>query len=182
MVFGWFNKKKKEEEDEPLYDPTNIQLNQLKKGSFIDYDFKTWEVREVYEYDWGDDFFTDEYKLSTAEDTVFLHVEEDDGLECTLTRKINIHDIDGDIPDHILENETPPMKVTYQGETFYRKGEGVGYFRNTDNDNWYELVSWSYYDKEGKKILAIEQWGEEEFEAAYGIIANEYEFSNIIMP
>ena len=181
MVFGWF-KKRKENRPQLSYDPSNIKINQLVKGSFVDYDLKTWEVSTVYEYDWGDNYFSDEFQLTTADETLYLNVEEDDELECTLASKINIHHIDGDIAEYILRNDSPPMKVVYEGETFFRQSENIGYFRNVENDKWSELISWSYYDKEQKKVLSIERWGEQEFEASIGRVAQEFEFTNIIMP
>ena len=91
MAFGLFKKKKKDEKK--LIDPTQVQINQLTKGSFIDYNLETWEVTAVYQYYWGDDYFSDEFQLSTADDICYLSVEEDDGYECSISRKINIYDI-----------------------------------------------------------------------------------------
>ncbi|MDX2306111.1 MAG: DUF4178 domain-containing protein [Microscillaceae bacterium] len=181
MVFGWF-KKKKDDNASLHYDPANIKINQLVKGAFLDFDLKTWEVKAVYEYDWGDNYFSDEFQLSTADETLYLHVEEDDEIACTLSEKINIHLIEGDIAEYIIRTDSPPMKVVYEGETFFRQSENIGYFRNVDNDMWSELISWSYYDKDQKKVLNIERWGEQDFEASVGRIAQEFEFTNIIMP
>lgn len=181
MVFGWF-KKKKEDEDKPLYDPTNIKLNQLVKGAFLDYDLKTWQVKEVYEYDWGDDYFSDEFKLATAEEAIYLHVEEEDDLECTVSQKINIYDIDGEVVDQILQTDSPPMKLTYNGETYFRHSENIGYYRNVENERWRELVSWTYHDRDQVSLLSIERWGQEDFEASIGKMVQALEFYNIIMP
>ncbi len=180
MVFGWFKKKK--EEEEPLYDPANVRVTDLVKDAFLDYDLKTWQVTEVYEYDWGDDFFTDEFQLKTADETFYLHLEVDDELECTMMRKINLFEIDEDIPQYVQQNNTAPTRITYEGETFYRESEGIGYFRNIEDDNWQELVSWSYYNKSKDKLVGIDQWGEHQFSAAAGKVVQEFEFSNIIIP
>ncbi len=181
MAFGWF-KKKKEEESKRLYDPTRVTVKDLVKGAFLDYALETWEVKAVYEYDWGDNFFSNEFQLSTAEDSIYLSVEEDGELFITVTRKIIIHDIEEDVVTYILKNETPPMKITYQGETYYRKSENIGYYRNVENEEWSELVSWTYFDRSQEKIISVEQWGEQEFEASAGKVVQEFEFSSIIMP
>ncbi len=181
MAFGWF-KKKKEEEGKPLYDPTRVTVKDLVKGAFLDYDLQTWEVKAVYEYDWGDNFFSDEFQLNTADDAIYLSVEEDGELFITVTKKIIIHDIEEDVVAYILKNEVPPMKITFEGETYYRKSENIGYYRNVENEDWVELVNWTYYDRSQEKILSVEQWGEEEFEASAGKVVNEFEFSSIIMP
>ena len=178
MAFGIFKKKKKKE----LIDPTQVEVNQLVKGAFIDYDLKSWEVNAVYEYDWGDDYFADEFRLTTVDEECYLYVEEDDGLECNITQKISVHDIDEDVVDYIIRHEEPPMRINYQGTTYYRQSESVGYFRDTgkDGENWQELVSWSYYDKPQKQIINIEQWGEREFEASHGKVVQSFEITNIL--
>ena len=181
MAFGLFKKKKK---DKQLIDPTQVQINQLTKGAFIDYNLESWEVTAVYEYDWGDGFFSDEFQLRSADEICYLSVEEDDGYECTITKKISVHEIDGEIAKHVLREEEPPMKVNYEGVTYYRQSEAVGYFRDKSKSekHWSELVSWTYYDKAKELTLSIEQWGEKEFEAAQGRVVEEFEFSNILIP
>lgn len=202
MAFGLFKKKKKEK---VLIDPTQVRLNQLTKGTFIDYDLKTWEVSGVSEYDWGDGYMSDEFVLSTADESCYLSVEEDGGeLSCTITYKIRVRDIvahagesgggigfqsrrggnKSDIVKIIIQEEEPPMEVIYNDIVYYRDEESVGYYHDTANpdteEHWHEVVSWTYYDETEKLILSIDQWGNKEFEASQGIVAEEHEFSNIL--
>ena len=44
-----FGKKEKKEEE---VDPLDIRLTKLKAGYILDYDLSSWEVKEVYNYDW----------------------------------------------------------------------------------------------------------------------------------
>lgn len=176
-LFDIFKKKKKEE-----YDPNNIRITDLKKGFMLDYDMKTWEVKEMYEYDWGDNFFSFEYKLDCGDDVVYLSVEQEDDVELSIMRKVKIRAVGEDLPEEIAKNEVPPKKLNYNGLTFYKDGESPGYFRNMDEkpEESTEFISWDYYDESEKNVITIEQWGEREFEAAVGIVAQEYEFSNIL--
>lgn len=182
MAFGWFKKKKEEEENQEQYDSTNVPLNRLKKGTFIDYDLETYQVNGVFEYDWGDNYYADEFMLVSSDKTIYLYVEEGDGIECSIFEKININAIEGDIAEHIIETESPPRKIIYEGETYFRQSENLGHFRNADTEAWAEMVSWTYYDKSEEKILNIEQWGEEDFSASVGYYEDDFKFGNIIMP
>ena len=175
-IFDFFKKKKAQ------YDPLNLKVTDLDKGFLFDYDLKTWEVKEVYLYDWGDNFFTKEFKVSDSSDTRFLHIEEDDELEITLTQKIKVRSINNDLPEYIQENEYPPKTLIYNDMHFYKESENPGYFKTADakDDQWQELISWDYYDDEDTHILNIEQWGEREFEASFGRIIATYEISNIV--
>lgn len=179
-LFDFFKKDKG-----PSYDPSNITIKDLNEGWVFEYDLKTWQVQEAYEYDWGGNFFTHEYKISDGDDTLFLEVEEDDELEIALYRKVKLLAIDEDLPETIEKDKRPPKKLIYEGVKYYRDEESPGYFRNMkddekDDENWSELISWTYYDDTDEKVLVIEQWGDREFEAAVGTYAESYEFSNIL--
>ena len=176
-LFDFFKKK-----GGSHYDPTNIKISDLQEGFVLEYDLKTWVVKEVYEYDWGDSYFTREYKLDSGDEVVYLHSEYDDELFLTVTKKVKILSIDEDLPDHIVEHERPPKKITYNGKIFYMDSESPGYFKNLSDQSkdWIEMISWDYYDDEDKEVINIEQWGEREFDAAYGKVVKEFEFSNIL--
>ena len=70
-IFDIFKKK------EPHYDSTNIRVQDLDVGFVFEYDLSTWEVQAIYEYDWGDDFFTREFKVNNGSLTRYLAIEED---------------------------------------------------------------------------------------------------------
>ncbi|WP_027000987.1 DUF4178 domain-containing protein [Eisenibacter elegans] len=180
MVFGWFKKKKEEKRE--YIDPTEVNITMLRKGAFVDYDLKTWQVTACYEYDWGNEYFSHEFQLKSGKDTIYLHIEDDDELECTIVRKISPRAIQDDAVDYIRKHDNGPMEVIYEGTKYYRESEQVGYFANLGATNWEEFISWSYYDDSGKKVLEIERWDEEEFEASAGIVVGEFEFMNIILP
>ncbi len=167
--------------EEPDYDPTNIKVTDLSVGFLFEYDLRQWEVLNESTYDWGDNFFSKEYKITDGRETYSLYVEEDDELEIILYTKVKIGQIDGDIEDEILDNEKPPKKVVYNGQTYTRERESPGYFNPTlTSKEWIEFISWQYYDSEAMNALSIEQWGDTEFEASAGKILQPYEISNIL--
>lgn len=178
MVFNWFKKKKKEEE-QPSFDPTNLKVTDLRKGFVLDIEGISWEVTKEFEYDWGDDFFTLEFQIKSADTTAYLHVEEDDEIEVTVLKEVDINNIDKNLIEEIIEQEKPRRVIEFSGRTFFRKAEAAGNFRDISNNNWDPFISWDYRDETGKYILTIEQWGEDEFEASIGRVVGEYEISNI---
>ena len=42
------------------------------------------------------------------------------------------------------------------------------------------VIVWDYTDRSGKKTLAIEQWGDDDYATAVGEIVEEYQFSSIL--
>jgi hypothetical protein len=179
---GLFDVFKKKEEPKLNYDPLDVKVTDLQKNFVFEYDLKSWVVKEVYDYDWGNNFITREYKVDSGDETAYLSVDEDDEIYLYLMKKVNIRAIDEDLPEQIVKQEVPPKKLTYDGKTFFKGNEHPGYFHNTDDttNEWSEFILWDYYDESEKFIISIEQWGEREFEAAYGKVLREHEISNII--
>jgi hypothetical protein len=173
-LFNLFNKDKRD------YDATNVRVTDLNKGFVFDYNLATWRVEESYEYDWGDNYFTHEHKISDGINTLFLSVEDDDGLELSVSKKVKIRNLGEDIPEYIQDNEEPPNKIIFEGETYYMDSGSAGYIRTIGSGDWEELMSWDFYNKNEDKIVTIEQYDDNEFEASYGTLIKEFEISNIL--
>ena len=178
MPFGFFKKKNKDKG--PHYDPTNIRVMDIRKGFIFDYDDKTWEAVEEYEYDWGNNDFTYEFKIEAPDETSYLYVEEDDEVECLILKKLPIQRLDDSVIAKIKKKGKPPKQIEFDGVVYYRDEENPGYFRNIDSKNWSEFISWSYYDDSDTKVLNIEQWGDDSFEASIGLSVPERAISNIL--
>ena len=176
-MFDFFKKKKA-----PTYDVTNLSLKDLNVGFIFDYDMKSWVVKEVYKYDWGNNNFTSEYKVDSGDEVAFLHIADEGELEISLSKSIRISKIDEAITDEIEKNEKPPRKIHYSEELYYLEEDAAGYFRDLskETEDWEELVTWEYMNDEATKVLSITQWDTRNIEASAGLILKEYQFSNII--
>ncbi|GAA4112768.1 hypothetical protein GCM10022393_11360 [Aquimarina addita] len=175
-LFDIFKKK----EEERHYDATNIRVVDLQPNFILDYDLDSWIVKKMYEYDWGDNFFTREFLINNGKSNLYLHIEEDDELEIAITKKIGLRVLGEHISDVIEETGKPPKKITYDDEIYYRDSEDMGYVRNVEDDNWSELISWTYLTKNEEKLINIEQTGETNFEASIGEYIQEFKISNIL--
>lgn len=176
-LFDFFKKK----EEEPHYDSTDIRVQDLDVGFVFDYDLSTWEVKSIYEYDWGDNYFTREYKISNGEKTVFLALEEDDELILSICEKIKIRALGDAVAEQIISDQKPPTSFDYNGKRYLLEEEAPGYFHDIGRgDSWEEFISWDYEDQAGETLVTIEQWGEKEFEASAGYYIDEFEISNIL--
>lgn len=181
MFKNLFSKFKKEEPKDYM----SMTVHDLEPGCILEYDMRTFEVKEAYEYDWGDNFFSKEYKISDGVETLFFAVEEDDELELEMSKKVKIRKIQEDLPDYLNDHKKPPNSITYNGIKYLYDEESPGYFRNCKDDreaddSWSEFISWTCYDDDDKHILTLEQWGDNEFEASVGTIIKEFQISNIL--
>ncbi|MBB6459593.1 DUF4178 domain-containing protein [Flammeovirga kamogawensis] len=177
MPFGFFKKKKKEEKH---YDPTNITIRDIRKGYVLDYDLQSWEVTEEFEYDWGDNDFSYEFKLESANDAVFLSIEDSDFLTGTISRKVKWGKLPDEVDDALETKGKPPKKIVFDGKVYYRDIKSVGYWRNIENKESAPYMVWEYYDDSEKYVLSLEQFDDEEFEASLGIVEEPDAFSNIL--
>lgn len=183
MAFDFFKRKKKKEDERPDYDVTNLKVTDLRVGFTFDYDFKTWVVKEEYEYDWGDYEFTYEYRILSEDEEMFLSVEDDDGLVLTLSSRIKAARLDPEIFDRIEDKGKPPRKIHHEGTAFFRESESPGFYRDTakqTREQSAEFVAWEYYDESETQILTIEQWDEDDFEVSIGKVIQEDEISNLL--
>ncbi|WP_430811520.1 MULTISPECIES: DUF4178 domain-containing protein [unclassified Carboxylicivirga] len=174
-LLDFFKKK------ESHYDSTNIRVQDLDVGFVFEYDLSTWVVEALFEYDWGDNYFTREFQVSNGSVTRFLGLEEDDGVQLSMMEKKKIRAIDTNLPEHLMEKQEPPKRISYAGVDYYLENAAAGYFHDVaKGDVWEEFRAWDFEDEDGKHLLCIEQWDEQEFEAAVGISLQEYEISNIL--
>ena len=174
-LFSFFKKKK----DDVKNDYT---LYEMKKGFIVDYFLKTWEVKKVYEYDWGNNYFAREYLLDSGDESLYLYVEEDDELICSVWKKISIGEIEPDLFKVIVEEDDAPSHITYD-EKVYKKMEtshGVSYEEDDEDELETRLINWTYKHKKDKHLISVNRTGEEAFEISEGHHVKEYEFSNIL--
>ncbi len=175
MSFFDLFKKKKEE-----YDPSNITINDLQVGFVFEYNLSTWVVKEAYEYDWGNQHFSREFKINNGQESLYLSLENDDELVISISKKAKIRSIQEDLPEYIIKNESAPSSLNYQGQKFLLDEENAGYFRTLGETEWSELITWDYYNEDETQIITIEQWDEKSFEASIGNYIKAFEISNIL--
>jgi len=174
-LFDFFKKK------EPHYDSTNIRVHDLDVGFIFEYDLSTWVVEAVYEYDWGDNYFTREFKVNNGSQVSYLSMEEDDELILAFMQKVKVRALEEDLLDELIDRQKAPKKIVYKGVTYFREKESPGFFHDiAKGDNWEEFRSWDFEDESGEHQICIEQWDEKEFEASVGRRVQEFEISNIL--
>jgi hypothetical protein len=174
-IFDIFKKK-----EEKHYDPTDIKVTDLENGYLLDYDFETWTVTKMSEYDWGSNFFTREFTITSKDKVRYLHIEDDGKLIITLSEEIKFRKLGVEVLDHIELNGKPPKKINFLGITYFLDEKSPGFYRNTENESWEELISFDYLDDNEKKCLSISQWGDDDFEASFGEIIKPIDISNIL--
>lgn len=176
-ILDFFKKKENEPEFDPLRD---LELARLKVGYFVDYDSQTYEVTGYNRYDFGDGYYIDEWELSAGKNKWYLERSENDEEEWTLSKKIPIGTIEGQVRQHIIDHGDPPEQIKCNGKTYYLEETGSGSMYENGKGQAYELIYWDFVDDDDEHLITIEQWGEAEFEALEGFYVERYQFTNIL--
>jgi len=172
-----FFKKNPKEEFDPLKDLT---LSKLKVGYLVDYNLKTWQVTAYNRYDYGDGYYADEWELTSGREKIYLERYEDDEVEWTVSQKIPIGMIEGNVRQYIMEHEDPPDQIVCRGKKYYLDSSGSAFLYENGEGEGIGFIYWNFIDETDENFVTIEQWGETEFEAAMGYYVEEYEFINIL--
>ena len=168
--------RSKPAEADPLAD---LVLGRMKVGFLVDYDLATWTVTAYNRYDFDGDA-VEEWELTEGHRKRYLERSEDDGVHWSLSKKIPVGSIDGDVRRRIIDHDDPPERVSYQGTEYYLDDSAAGHMRPGGDGAPQQLIKWEYLDEEGEKYLTVEQWGENEFAASAGEVVETYQFSNIL--
>lgn len=164
------------------YDPADIKVTDMSTGFMFEYNLETWTVVKTYDYDWGGGYYSLEFLVEneSATESYYFSVEHDDELELSFSKKIRLRSIGEDIPEYIIEHETPPKSLLYQGTKYFLENESMGSMRERGVSGFSNLISWDYYSEDGKFCICIEQWGEREFEASHGFFISESDIMGIL--
>jgi len=174
-IFDIFFKKDKKNERDPL----NLSLSTMQSGDYVDYDMRTWQVKQTAHYEWGANDITKEWQLVSGNETIYLEMESGDESSWSISKKINIAQLGDNVRKAIIDNGDPPESIGFDGTEYSMVVSGGGFYYEHGKPLSQKLLKWDYSDDSGEKFISIEQWGENEFDASEGISAHEYQFNNI---
>ena len=170
-----FGKKKEVTGPDPLAD---LVLEKLKVGYLVDYDLQTWQVTGYSRYTFsGKDDSVEEWELTAAGEQRYL--ERADG-GWSLSKKISIGAIDGDIRRHILDHDDPPARIVFKGTAYHLDAAYTGQMFPDGEGSGADVIRWEFLDEDETGFVGVEQWSETEFAAATGFVVEDYQFDHIL--
>lgn len=144
-------------EDKPQVEKRN--LFNIKVGDIVTYDLEDYSVIGILEYD--DEGWTWTcYYLESADNKIWLSVEQDDDVEVGIFKKIRLP-LDG----------KPKKELEYNGTMFYLEEKSDARIIRSEGQvgakvgHW--LNYWEYSDEEEEQYLSLEEW-DGDLEASLG--------------
>ena len=168
--------RKKDVDDGP--DPlADLVLEKLKVGYLVDYDLRTWRVTGYSRYRFAGMSDIEEWELTANGEQRYL---ERAGDAWSLSQRIAIGDIAGDVRQHILDHDDPPQTIVFQGAAYRLDASCAGHLLPGGDGAGEPVIRWEYMDESETGFVGIEQWGETEFTAAAGSAVEDYQFTHIL--
>src|ERR1035437_5400259 len=132
---------------------------------------KTWKIKKIIEYTWGEGIFSYDYIIDDGKSIAYLGIEKNkDNLVLSIKSDVNIDLIDSTLKIHIQKNEVPPRTINYNGIQFYFDRESVGKSKIENAIDWTVLTVWEFIDNKNKNVLTIEQYSDKEIFCSIGCI------------
>lgn len=165
---------------EPTIFSGDLTLWDLKKGYFLDYFLESWEIKDVYNYSWGNNFFSKEYELDNGKEVMFLHVLKENGFKCSLSKEVSIKSVNSQLKRQIIDYNEPFKDIEYLGKKYYLEEKHEAYVQKEGDSEESFLITWDYVTEDDKETISINKWGETDIESYKGENVKEIEFSNFI--
>lgn len=141
-----------------LFGGNKNSITQLNKGYTFEYQKITWEVLDVYEYQWREGDISKEFKVMGGSQTAYIELEEDDGeTTCIFSVEIDKDQISPNFTPEDFEGEDILGELDYAGRRYRLEEINEGYYKNlTGMEPSQKLTNYGFYD--GEHFVAIAQW------------------------
>lgn len=123
-------------------------------------------ARHLYrsgDYEWH------EIEAESARGKVWIEMEEDDGLQLSITlKKLKLKDIG--ISKSELEEfrRNDEGEITYQNETYYfEESDRATFYHSGALNAGEEFEYWDFENNDGNKFISIEKWSDDSVDVSY---------------
>ena len=179
-VFFWNRNKKKKEQEAKDNTPKELTLENVGTGGVIHLrnvgpDMEEYDVTILSKSIYREGESSEWYELEGDNGTqkVWISIEEDDGLDVTLTlRSLKLREIPINREDLDRMDETAEGEFEFEGETFYFEySNEASYFAdgNVSPDNEDFFYYWEFENDNEDKYITIEEWENGKFEITVSI-------------
>ena len=158
----------------------DFTVKDIKKGFIVEYDLKSWEAIEEYEYDWGGNYKGKEWTLFDGKNQLYLYYASFPSEEISVSTRMNMLKELPDLRSDVFTNDEPRTSFAYGGKQWSIVDESPGLMINSDTKEEQEIVSWTFDDSEETEFITVVRNGEKSADAYKGKYIKNYEVSNIL--
>jgi len=172
-IMNLFKSKKSEVEDTQI----DFEIEDLKKGYFLDYDLKTWQITDFSTYSWDNGVTDFESTLFDGKDKLYLSYETVND-NTSLFWEQDIDKIWVAARNKIRANQDLTQETfTFDNKNYHFAAEGSAKVKSTKET--YTLVNWLFESEDRMHLISFNKYGDGFIEAYAGIRITKYQISNI---
>jgi len=172
-IMNLFKSKQSEIEDTQI----DFEIEDLKKGYFLDYDLKTWQVNDFSTYTWDNGVNDFESTLFDGKDTLYLTYETVNNASSIYWEK-KIDDIWVAARNKIRANQDMIQETfSFNNKVYHFAAEGSARVKSTKET--YTMVNWLFESEDGKHLVSLNKYEDGSIDAYVGIKITNHQISNI---
>jgi len=164
----------------PQFQRHNYSLLQVEKGGFFRLSDRLYHVQDIYTYEERNKkgkttWQWQELELYDIENGTikYLELEDDDGLEITLSNsEIKIRELHTSFKNILSIVDDEEGYVQYKDVSYYYEDDSKAYFIKSDKE---QIVKLYEFESDNKEYITVESWGDEadEYEIFHSIPVDE---------
>lgn len=156
----------------------DFEVADLKKGFILDYDFRSWEVKDVVVYTWDNGVKDYEYNIYDGRDMKFLNYETV-GNSISIFWEGHINDVWPDARGKIRNNQDiTNSEFVYKGQKFFFSGEGTA--RVKSSSETFGMQNWLFENDSDDTLISFNKYEDNSMEVYVGKKLKTHEISNIL--
>lgn len=152
----------------------------LEEGYIFEYNLETWMVDKEWNYDWGDGFYSKEWEITTGSKRLYLFYDDNDGVEISVSKEINILQELNYVREEIINKDFPSQSFAFENQNWKLVEESPGLMNQKGKENVIELVCWTFKNSNQTEFISFNRTGEKNIQGFKGKYLKEFEFSNIL--
>lgn len=173
---------------EPEADPLSLNVSNLQKDYLVDYDLKTWKVKDMRLLYWTEGTKENEHEveryveLEEGKEEKVIHVDRDrPAHQVPLSAPVNVFTIDKSFEKHLTGNSfNAPTSLEYKDQTFFRETQKKGFNIDPEDKSYDIIESYNYLNEKRDEQLRIDFWGGDKVECYYGKFEKIIMFDNVL--
>lgn len=158
----------------------DFKVKDLGIGYILEYNLTTWVVENEYIYDWGEGYFSKEWLITNGKETLLLFYDDSEGLEISVSEKINILQELNQVREQIIADGVPDKRIDFDGKTWLLSDENPCLYSESGKEGTTEMVVWIFTEPTEQEFLSFSQFGSKKIDGYRGKHIQEFEVGNIL--
>lgn len=150
----------------------------IKKGFILDYDLRSWEVKDVAVYTWDNGVKEYEYHIFDGRQNLFLGYAPSDNTVNIFWEAV-MDKVWPQARENIRkEKDLTAMEFEYEGKKYHFAGEGVAMIKNSTEK--FEMQNWLFESSDGENIISFNKYEDKTLGVYVGKWLEFHQISNIL--